>query len=95
MKLRYRPKALAGIESIHRYLCRRSPQGAENVLAAIHSAIEFIGKNPYAAEATDSMDVRVKLIVDYPYKIFHSAVSDKIEILHVRHSARRRWTRRS
>jgi len=35
--------------------------------------------------------VRVKVIVQYPYKVFYSVHAEQVEILHVRHSARRPW----
>src|SRR5580704_14272646 len=50
------------------------PIGARNVLQSIRSAIRFIAENPRAAQETDSPGVRVKVVVDYPYKIFYSAL---------------------
>lgn len=35
--------------------------------------------------------VRVKVVSRYGYKIFYSVEADSIEILHVRHGARRPW----
>jgi plasmid stabilization system protein ParE len=61
------------------------------VLHSIHAALKFIADNPEASEATDDPDVRVKVVVDYPYKIFYSVHANSVEILHVRHSARRPW----
>jgi toxin ParE1/3/4 len=91
MRLRYRARARADIDEIRRYLQRRSPSGARNVLRSIHAALEFIAGNPEASEATDDLEVRVKVIVDYPYKIFYRIHANSIEILHIRHSARRSW----
>ena len=91
MKVRFREQALADIESIRRYLQARSPRGSRNVLQAIRAAVRFIAENPHAAEETNDAGVRVKVIVGYPYKIFYSIQDREIEILHIRHSARRPW----
>ena len=40
------------------------------MLRSIYSAIAFIAQNPRAAQETDERAVRVKVIVEYPYKIF-------------------------
>jgi toxin ParE1/3/4 len=91
MRVRYRSQARADIDEIRRYLRKRSPIGAQNVLQSIRAAIRFIAEIPRAAEETDAPGVRVKVVVDYPYKIFYSPPGDFIEILHIRHSARRPW----
>ena len=91
MKVRYRAQALADIDEIRRYLQKRGPDGARNVLHSIFGSIKFVGENPHASEETDDPDVRVKVVLEYPYKIFYSAHPDVIEILHIRHSSRRPW----
>ena len=87
MRVRYRAQARTDIDEIRRYLQQRSPSGARNVLRSIRAAAD----NPYASEATDDTDVRVKVVTEYPHKIFYGIHPDFIEILHVRHSARRPW----
>ena len=91
MRVRYRAQALADIDEIRRYLQKRSPSGARNVLRSIYESVKFIAENPRASEETDDPAVRVKVVLEYPYKIFYSVHPDVIEILHVRHSARRPW----
>ena len=91
MRVRYRAQARTDIDEIRRYLQQRSPSGARNVLRSMRAAVTFIAENPYASEATDDADVRVKVVIEYPYKIFYSIHPDFIEILHIRHSARRPW----
>jgi toxin ParE1/3/4 len=91
MSVRITPRARADIEEIRHYLLNRSPGGMRNVLRSIYSAINFVGENPRAAEETDEPDVRVKVVVEYPYKIFYNVIAGTIEILHVRHSAREPW----
>jgi plasmid stabilization system protein ParE len=94
MRVRYRARALADIEEIRSYVDKRSPIGAQNVLRSIRSGIKFIAENPYACERADDPSVRVKVLLDYPYKTFYRVQLDEIEILHIRHSARRPWEER-
>ena len=92
MKIRYRARALSDLSDIYQYLEPRSPTGARNVLRAIHAAIGNIGQHPYGAEQTSEPDIRVKILGRYRYKIFYSMIeTDVVEIIHIRHAARRPW----
>lgn len=92
MSVRYRDLALSDLEEIYGYLERRSPTGAANVLRAIYGAVEQIALHPYSAVETSAAGIRVRVIGRYRYKIFYSVTADgDIEIVHVRHSARRPW----
>lgn len=94
MKVRYRERAQSDIDDIYLYLEPLSPTGARNVLKAIHSAIALIAEHPYSTEETSDPDIRVKILGRYRYKIFYTIVgSDIVEIIHVRHAARRPWSR--
>lgn len=46
MRLRYRARALADIDAIHRFHEERSPAGARNVLRAIYASIHLIAEHP-------------------------------------------------
>jgi toxin ParE1/3/4 len=92
MRVRYRQLALIDLTEIFLYLSKHSPGGAHNVLAAIEAAFRDIGENPMNARQTSDAAVRVKIVRRYHYKIFYSVGGDEIEILHVRHGARRPWT---
>jgi plasmid stabilization system protein ParE len=92
MRVRYRARALSDLEEINRYLEPRSPAGARNVLRTIHAAINDIAQFPHSAEQTSDPDIRVKVLGRYRYKIFYGVIEpDAIEIIHVRHAARRPW----
>lgn len=91
MKVRYRALALADIENIFAYLNERSPGGARNVLRAIRDAVAEITAYPQSGLQTSAGDIRVKILGRYRYKIFYSVGKDAIEIIHVRHAARRPW----
>ncbi|HEY1982218.1 MAG TPA: type II toxin-antitoxin system RelE/ParE family toxin [Xanthobacteraceae bacterium] len=91
MKLRYRQLALIDLTEIYLYLDKRSPSGANSVLSAIYAAIEDIANNPLSARKTSDAAVRMKIVRRYHYKIFYNIGNDEVEILHVRHGARRPW----
>jgi plasmid stabilization system protein ParE len=92
MRIRYRAQALADLEEIYRYLEPRSPAGARNVLRAIQEAIKQVGREPFSAVQTSDPRVRVKVLGHYRYKIFYDVTDvETIEIVHVRHTARRPW----
>ncbi len=92
MKIRYRARAIGDLEEIHSYLGPRSRIGVRNVLRAIHVAIDEIASFPYATEKTSDPAIRVKILGRYRYKIFYRVLDDDtIEIIHVRHAARRPW----
>jgi plasmid stabilization system protein ParE len=92
MRVLYRDLALADLEKIADYLEKRSPVGARNVAAAIHAAILAIAENPEGARQTSDPAVRLKVVGRYGYKIFYRFGTDTIEILHVRHGARKPWS---
>jgi toxin ParE1/3/4 len=58
---------------------------------AINVAIKDIADNPLSTRQTSDPTVHVKVVRRYLYKIFYSVDADEIEILHVRHGARRPW----
>jgi len=91
MRVRYREFALSDLDRIFRYLDERNPAGARKVIAAIHAAIGDAAQHPLGARRTSDPKVRVKVVGRYGYKIFYSVEVDSIEILHVRHGARRPW----
>lgn len=91
MKVNLRPRALADLHNIALYLEPKSPTGASNVLRAIRAAILEIASFPDAAVRTSDPDIRVKILGRYRYKIFYSLSDKGVEIIHVRHTARRPW----
>ena len=94
MRVRYTPRAFADRDQIFGYLAKRSPTGVRNVLAGIRDATAQLGEHPYSGYATGESDIRVKFIGRYPYKIFYPVRASAVEILHIRHTARRPWRSR-
>lgn len=70
MRIRYRAQALSDIDAIYRYLEKRSPSGARDVLRVIYAGIYLIGERPYARQQTDNPEVLVKLVRHYRYNFF-------------------------
>ena len=94
MKVRYSPKASADLHSIFEFLNQHSPAGAARVMTALYAAVEFIRRNPQAAEMTSFGDVRAKVVLRYRFRVFYRVDerADAIEIVHVRHVSRRPWS---
>ncbi len=92
MRLVYRAQALDDISGIQHYLEHQSPSGARNVLRSIYASIQLVSENPVSYQRTDNPDIRVHAVRRYRYKIFYIVTGDTVEIVHVRHSARRAWT---
>jgi toxin ParE1/3/4 len=61
------------------------------VLASIREAVRLLGEQLHSGYKTDEPDVRVKFLIRYLYKIFYRVRRDVVEILHIRHAARRPW----
>jgi toxin ParE1/3/4 len=91
MRVRYRERALTDLEQIFYYLDERSPAGARKVIDAIRAAIEDVAGQPLSARRTSDPTIRVKIVGRYNYKIPYAINVNGIEILHVRHGARRPW----
>lgn len=91
MKVTYQNRALFDLDEIFLYIYKRNPGGARNVIDAIHDAVAQIGDFPLSTERTSRRDIHVKVVRKYPYKIFYRLGADRVEVLHVRHAARRPW----
>jgi toxin ParE1/3/4 len=89
MKIRYSPQARDDLQDIFHYLNDRSPSGAANVMRAIYAGIAFLAENPMASQETALPEIRVKIVRRYNFKIFYRLGRDTIDLVHVRHAARR------
>jgi plasmid stabilization system protein ParE len=91
-KLRINDRPAREIEAIYRYIARDSVLGAENVMHAIHSTIEFLRLHPKAGHPTARGTTRMFAVTKYPYLIYYQYLPrfDELRIRSVRHSARRR-----
>src|SRR5580692_2849705 len=91
MRIRYTPQARGDIDRIDKYLNKRSPGGALNVLRAIYVGVRFVAERPEGSKQTEDPAVRVKVVRRYRYKIFYRVLDDTVEVLHIRHTSRRPW----
>src|SRR5690349_24927183 len=87
--LRYRPRALADIDTILGYLNPRSPSGAINVLRSIVESIQFISEFPLSSPRSSISGIYMRVVPRYGYKIFYRVQEDAVVIVHIRHPARR------
>lgn len=93
MKVRYAPRAIRDLAEIASYYRNHAD---EKVSAAVGKRIEHVvsllARQPeLAPRLHQRTNVRVALVLRYPYKIFYRTRGDLIEILHIRHTARRPW----
>ena len=89
MKLRYTSRAYSDLGSILSYLAEQSPQGARNVLLRINQVTAQLASQPYSGKVTSRSGIRVCMVGRYPYKVFYRIVHGEIQIVHIRHMARR------
>jgi toxin ParE1/3/4 len=93
MKVVYSPRATRDIHQIAAYYRSvADPRIARAIGVRIERVITRLARNPLSAPAvTERPEVRMALVLRYPYKIFYRISRDAIEILHIRHTARRPW----
>ena len=90
------PRAKADLESIWLWLSARAPVRSSDwfngLETAIYSLREFPDRCPIARSLSTASDpVRQLLYGRYPhvYKIYFHLVGDAVEVMHVRHGARK------
>jgi plasmid stabilization system protein ParE len=86
---RYTRRAARDLDRILSYIAKRSPGGAGQVASSLENSIRFLADNPHGGLKTSDPALLVKILPDYPYKIFYRPRGDFIEIVHIRHAARR------
>ena len=95
MKVEYAPRAIRDLQEIGAYYRTAAD---EKVAAAVAQRIEhvvnLVVRQPNIAPLVPGRaSVHVALVLRYPYKIFYRVRADTVQILHIRHTARRPWTR--
>ncbi len=91
MNVRYTRRAEADLDAILKHLEQHSSGAARTVARSFSQAIEVVANHPRSGASTRRPQVFVKIVPNYPYKIFYRLGKDSIDILHIRHSARRPW----
>jgi plasmid stabilization system protein ParE len=93
MKVDYAPRAIADLKRIGLQSRRAFGDAVAVALETyIRATVVRISVLPYGAQPLPNRPgVRVVPLVRYPFKIFYTAIEDRIVILHIRHSSRRSW----
>jgi plasmid stabilization system protein ParE len=87
--IRYLPRAFADLEAIHAYIVKRNPQAAIRTTGAIRDSIDGLAYFPEIGQLVNKASVRVLHSAYHRYKVYYSNVDDEIQILHIRHAARK------
>ena len=91
MKVRYTPRAIANLDAIFSYIDQSSPAGALRVKSRIQQLIEGLADFPLAGRETGFRKMRVLVAGRFPYLIFYRVIGQEVQIIHIRHGARRPW----
>ncbi len=89
MRVRYLPRAFADLEAIHSCIAKHSPEAAIQVTGAITKSISGLADFPEIGQAVDEENVRLSRSAYHTYNIFYSVTGEEVQILHIRHPARR------
>lgn len=92
MRLTWRRSALAQLDAICNYIAQDSPAAAAALQARIEKVTGHLAEYPYMGRATQGRpNVRSKLVVGYPYRIFYTIIPerDEVRILRIRDVRRR------
>ncbi len=93
MNVVFTPRALRDVLNIANYFEKNALPGAVNVRQAIHDTVALVSEYPGAGRRQHSHGVRKIATRDYPYLIYYRTNAGRIEIISIRHAARRRLFR--
>ena len=88
MRVRFTHGARRQLAEILAYIAQEDPVAADRVLRRIEDVAEKLGGNPGLGRKVSRKGVRMFPATPYPYLIFYE-VTDALEIVRVRHAARR------
>ena len=89
MKLRWTRPALRDLSDIHAYIAERNPAAALNVARVIRSFAERLTAHPMLGHSGRVRGTRELAVSRYPYTLAYRVAREMVEILAVRHMARR------
>jgi plasmid stabilization system protein ParE len=89
----YSPRAIQDLEEIGTYYHRvAGTRIAEAIGQRIEQVIARVSRQPRTAPlVSQRSNVRVVLVLRYPYRMFYRDRDGTVEILHIRHTSRRPW----
>ena len=90
MKVMFTDEALRDLDEILEFLADNYPAVCQPFEKRLRAIERRIGRWPKSAQMIEQRPgVHVVPFIQYPYKLFYQVTSNTIEILHVRHAARR------
>jgi toxin ParE1/3/4 len=90
MKLRYKKRAPADIEAIHRYISIHDRLAARGVVQRIERSIGRLLILPMSGRPGSIPGTRLLVVPGLPYIVVHRVSDETIDIIAVLHTARRR-----
>ena len=89
MKVVWTEAALADLDETLAFAGANYPSVAIPLEKRIRAVVARIGRWPESARRVEQRpDVRVVPLLRYPYRIFYRLRDDRVEILHIHHTAR-------
>jgi plasmid stabilization system protein ParE len=90
MKVVFTSLALAELEEIRTFLIARSPRGAAKVEERIRQTVRMISEQPCGyQEVAERSGIRRAPLIAFPYVIYYRVGATQVEIIRIRHGARR------
>lgn len=89
LRVRYTETAISDLLGIHAYISQNNPGAATEVGLAIERAITLLSLFPHKSRKLRLPGWYALPVTRYPYIIFFKIKRDELEILHIRHAARR------
>jgi toxin ParE1/3/4 len=89
MRIRYTLRSLSDLEAIHSYIAQNNPSAAERVIEVIERRVNSLQQSPEMGYPADDPTIRILLAIPYPYRIYYRITADEVEIIHIRHMARK------
>jgi toxin ParE1/3/4 len=91
MKVRWSEPAASELEAIFVYILERTPKSAKAVARSIVDRAQSLSEFPFKGETTRRKGARKLTVANYPYVIIYrvDTIAGEIQILNVRHTARR------
>ncbi len=92
MKVRWSDTAASELEEIFVYILHNSPSSAKTVARRIVDRAETLGQFPFNGTDIKRSGIRKLSVVNYPYVVIYSIdlTADEVQILNVRHTARKK-----
>jgi toxin ParE1/3/4 len=93
MRIVYAPRAIRDLEEIGAYYREvAAPRVAAAIGERIERVVDRLALQPESApHVVDRPGMHAVPVQRTPYKIFYRLQGDVVEILHIRHTARRPW----